>query len=242
MYRLTSAFIYEGRKTWVHELDPRSKLILSATVMLISILSESLLIQILVWTGEMLISFIGKELRKFLNSALLVLPFSVFILLINYVFGRGLMASITLSLRLVAMVGAFSIFFALTPPEDFILMLESLKVPALISFSFSLALRFIPVMAEETQRIIDAQRSRGLKVDSRNPIRRLKMMMPIFIPLIILSIKKSMEVAEALETRCFDPNAKRTSIIELKMTMRDYLIIALSLAILLAYFILKCSI
>jgi energy-coupling factor transport system permease protein len=97
-----------------------------------------------------------------------------------------------------------------------------------------MALRFVPVLAQQTQVIVDAQKSRGLSLDSKNPLKRIRALIPIFIPIIILSIKRSIEVAEALESRAFDPSRPRSSWIELKMTGPDWIFASLNVVFLAA--------
>lgn len=235
MLRVAEAFIFERKKSLIHELDPRVKFLATIIALVISILSNNMFIHLTIIILSVGVSIFGKELRKYINSILMITPFFLFIFIVNYIVNRELISSLVLSLRLVVMTSAFSLFFALTPPEDFILMLEAFKFPQTISFSFSLALRFIPVMAEEAQRIIDAQRSRGLELEFKNPFKRIRNLIPIFIPLIVLSIKRSIEIAEALEARGFNPSRKRTSIIKLKMGRTDYLALLLITSLTMGY-------
>lgn len=240
MYRLMSAFIYERGETFLHTIDPRAKLAWVAVFFASSVMSNLIIFQLLVLLIHSLMALLAKNLRRWLRSLLSVAPFFLFILVVTYLITQNPMRSILPSVRLLALVGIFSIFFMSTPPETFGLMLEKLGLPQTVSLAFSMALRFIPVLAQQSQDVIDAQKSRGLSVDARNPLKKLRSLIPIFIPIIVLSIKRSIEVAEALEVRAFDLSRKRTSLVDLRMGRGDFLfltVVALFLGVfLLLYF------
>jgi energy-coupling factor transport system permease protein len=80
-------------------------------------------------------------------------------------------------------------------------------------------------MAVDAQTVVDAQRSRGLELDKGNFMKRIRNYIPILIPLIISAIRRSVELAEALESRAFGASEKRTAIVTLKMRIADYLVI-----------------
>jgi energy-coupling factor transport system permease protein len=84
-------------------------------------------------------------------------------------------------------------------------------------------------MAVDAQTVVDAQRSRGLELDKGNFMKRIRNYVPILIPLIISAIRRSVELAEALEARGFGATEKRTSIVTLKMRWADYVVIVLTL-------------
>jgi energy-coupling factor transport system permease protein len=85
--------------------------------------------------------------------------------------------------------------------------------------------RLVPTMAIDAQTVVDAQRSRGLELDKGNFIKRIRNYIPILIPLIISAIRRSVELAEALESRAFGATENRTTIVTLKMRPADYLVI-----------------
>lgn len=222
MYKLTSAFIYQPKPTFLHRLDPRAKLFMVAAFFATSFLIGNLYYLVLLLELEALIAVSASTLKRWTRSIAAVAPFFLFIFIVNYLTEQGLVGSFLPAIKLIILVGIFSLFFITTAPDMFALMLDKLGLPQIISLAFSMALRFVPVLAQQTQDIIDAQRSRGLSVDSRNPLKRIRALVPIFIPIIILSIKRSIEVAEALESRAFDPSRPRSSWIELKMGRWDW--------------------
>jgi energy-coupling factor transport system permease protein len=113
------------------------------------------------------------------------------------------------------------------------LALEKARVPYEFNFAFITAIRFVPVLADEAQSIMDAQRSRGLELDKGNFLTRVRNYIPILLPLIINSIRRSLELAEAMESRAFGATANRTNLYELKMEKDDKLMLITSIILLL---------
>src|SRR5208337_1521005 len=153
----------------------------------------------------------------------------IFIFAMNYIFGTSLVLAIAFTLRFFAIMSAFSLFFMTTSADDLGLALEQAHIPYVISFTFTTAVRLVPTMAVDAQTVVDAQRSRGLELDKGNFLKRVKNYIPILIPLIISAIRRSVELAEALESRAFGANENRTSIVILKMRPADYLVIIATL-------------
>jgi energy-coupling factor transport system permease protein len=116
-----------------------------------------------------------------------------------------------------------------TSPDDLGLALESMKVPYTLCFTFTTAVRLVPTMAVDAQTVVDAQKSRGLELDKGNPLKRVRNYVPILIPLIVNAIRRSVELAEALESRAFGSTEKRESLIGLKMKGSDYFVIVATL-------------
>ena len=121
------------------------------------------------------------------------------------------------------MISAFSIFFLTVHPNDLALSLISMKIPYEIAFSFSLAFRFVPTIANEAQNIMDAQQSRGYELQQKGLVNQIKNLFPLLIPLIICSIHRAFNVAEALESRAFGSNKERTYYYTIKYSLRDWI-------------------
>jgi energy-coupling factor transport system permease protein len=137
-----------------------------------------------------------------------------------------------MSLRFVVLMTSFSIFFLTTSPDDLGLALEQSHVPYEFCFAFTTAVRFVPVLAREAQTIMDAQKSRGLELEKGGFMKRIRNYVPILIPLIVSSIRRSLELAEAMETRAFGAKKHRTSLYALKITREDTLTLILCLVFL----------
>ena len=143
----------------------------------------------------------------------------------NVIFGTSLPSALAFTTRFFDIMSAFSFFFMTTSADDLGLALEQIHVPYSISFTFTTAVRLVPTMAIDAQTVVDAQRSRGLELDKGNFVKRVRNYIPILIPLIISAIRRSVELAEALESRAFGATEKRTAIVTLKMRLADFLVI-----------------
>ena len=177
----------------------------------------------------------GKVVKKWLTSIKGLAFIVVFIIVLN-TWLTSLDFAVSMCLRIVLLVSAFSIFFMTVHPDELASSLLSMKVPFSFTFTLSLATRFIPTLAQEAQNIIDAQRSRGLELEKGNVITRVKNMVPILIPLIINSIKRAFSIAEALESKAFGTITTRTNYFELVMRKRDYFIIGLMIVFVIGVF------
>ncbi|MFX0106078.1 MAG: energy-coupling factor transporter transmembrane component T family protein, partial [Candidatus Hodarchaeota archaeon] len=145
----------------------------------------------------------------------------IFIVILNTLF-ISLSFAIAMILRIYIMVSAFSIFFLTVDPNDLALSLISMKFPYEFAFSFSLAFRFVPTIAFEAQNILDAQQSRGYEMQKKGLISQIKNLFPLLIPLIICSIKRAFNVAEALESRAFGSRKERSYYYSIKYSIIDW--------------------
>ncbi|MDQ1281224.1 MAG: energy-coupling factor transport system permease protein, partial [Thermoproteota archaeon] len=105
-------------------------------------------------------------------------------------------------------------------------------VPYEFCFAFTTAVRYVPVLANEAQTIMDAQKSRGLELEKGNFLKRIRNYIPILIPLIVGAIRRSLELAEAMESRAFGAKNKRTNLYVLRIRKADYITLASSIAVL----------
>ena len=140
--------------------------------------------------------------------------------------------AVSMTLRFVVLVESFSVFFLTTSPDHLGLALEQSRVPYEFAFAFTTAVRFVPVLAEEAQTIMDAQKARGLELEKGNFLKRIRNYIPVLIPLIVSAIRRSLELAEAMESRAWGATKKRTNLYSLKLHKGDYALLALSIGVL----------
>ena len=98
----------------------------------------------------------------------------------------------------------------------------------------SLALRFVPTLLEETDKIMSAQKARGADIESGGIVQKIKAIIPILIPLLVSSIRRATELADAMECRCYHGGDGRTRLKVLKSTWRDYVALICGVALLAA--------
>ena len=132
-------------------------------------------------------------------------------------------------LRIIMMLGLTMILTSTTKPMDltyglewYMTPLKLVKFPAhIIAMILSIALRFIPTLLDETNRIMKAQASRGVDFSRGGPAKRFKAVTSLIIPLLFSAFQRSDELADAMEIRGYDPNAKRSRYHKLTFTWRD---------------------
>ena len=218
----------------IHRLDPRAKFIGSFIVFTVAVLFTELTPLIALFLLQVPIILAAKVVKQWLESLRGALFLSGMIFVMNLFVGYALLYSVAMSFRFLTLVASFSWFFLTTSPDDLGLALERSRVPYELCFAFTTAVRFVPVLADEAQTIIDAQRSRGLELDRGDVLKRIRNYIPILIPLIVNAIRRSLELAEAMESRAFGSEAERTSLHVLEMQALDYVFIILAVVLLFA--------
>jgi energy-coupling factor transport system permease protein len=230
-------FMFKRGETGLHKLDPRVKFLISLTFVVCSLLFEELVVLAVLTLTMVPLALKGRVLKEWLStlkglSFLAVLIFAINLLFIIFGSGKSWEFPAAMALRFVVVVSAFSLFFLVTAPDEFGLALQQSKIPFDVVFALTMALRFVPVLAMEIQSIADAQRSKGLELDSGNLVMRIKRRIPLLIPLIVSSVKRSLEIAEAMEARGYGSGNPRTSLYKLNFKGMDIAIVALTLTLL----------
>jgi len=227
--RFLEGFKFSKLPTPIHQLDPRSKFLMVISIFISALIFSEIPALLTIFLIELPIVKIAKCIKRWLWSLKGGSFLAIFIFFMNLLTTRAIIASLSMSLRFIVLLSSFSIFFMTTSPDDLGLAMEKLHIPYSLSFTFITAVRLVPTMAIDAQTIIDAQRSRGLELEKGNIFKRIKNYIPILIPLIVCAIRRSIELAEALESRAFNPEKKRESLITLKMKRIDYLVSLLSI-------------
>ncbi len=223
---ILSAFNFIDKDDFVHRLDPRTKFYLVIVYLTLLIMFNEYIIQLVllftlvIW---ILLANMGNLILKSLRGMWLIIFFIIFF---NTLF-VSLNLGMKMTLRLVNIIISFSIFFQTTHPEDFTQAIAKMGISYPIAFSFSLAFRFIPTLANEVDTITKAQKSRGLVLQRGGLIQQIRNLFPLLIPLITNSIKRAYYVAESLEARAFGVVKKRTHLYPVKFHSSDWIVIVL---------------
>jgi energy-coupling factor transport system permease protein len=224
----------------IHNLDPRIKFIYVCAIFVIAIIFWELIPLIVLFVIQIPFVILAGVKREWIRSmrggAFLATIIFITNFAVAYIGARGLAESlenaIALTLRFVVLIESFSIFFLTTSPDHLGLALEQTGMPYEFCFAFTTAVRFVPVLAEEAQTIMDAQKARGLELERGNFLKRIRNYIPILIPLIVSAIRRSLELAEAMESRAWGATKKRTNLYVLKTHKNDFLLIAITIGIL----------
>lgn len=250
-------------KSVIHKLDPRTKIIL-ATLFIIAVFSANnpvAFATLLIVT--FLLIFISRISAKvILKGVKPIIAIIIFTALINVfmtagegtplvswwiikIYPEGIARAVLMVVRVVVLIIGTSILLTYTTsPISLTDGIESLLSPFkkiglpvhTFAMMMSIALRFIPTLIEETEKIMNAQKSRGADFTSGNLIQRAKALIPILIPLFVSSFKRAEELATAMECRCYRGDNNRTKLVKLQYHGRDIIFILLFLLLAAAIF------
>ncbi|MDE1853414.1 MAG: energy-coupling factor transporter transmembrane protein EcfT [Thaumarchaeota archaeon] len=221
MMWLSGGFIFRRGTSVYHTLDPRVKLLISGLMFVTTLLVRSVYELVMVLAFMIAVAAVATVLKRVARTMAFTGTFSVFIFALNFIFTRNLETSLLYSVRFVAIVVSTSLFFITTSPDELEQVMKAFRLPRDIVFAFVTAVRFIPVMMLDTMQIMDAQKSRGLELEKGNVLRRVRNMIPILIPLVVNSVVRSGELAEAMESRAYGAVPKPTSLPEYKTSVKD---------------------
>ena len=225
----------------IHNLDPRLKFIYVIAIFVVAIIFSQIIPLIVLFMMQLPFVFLAKVQRQWVRSLRGATFLATFIFVINLLttfFTKNytlaavdVESAAAMTLRFVVLVESFSVFFLTTSPDHLGLALEESRVPYEFAFAFTTAVRFVPVLAEEAQTIMDAQKARGLELEKGSLLKRIRNYVPVLIPLIVSAIRRSLELAEAMESRAWGASKKRTNLYALKLHKGDLALLTISIVI-----------
>ena len=221
---MLQSFQYRKKDTFLHNLDPRTKLGLTIILSVMTMLFTEIIPLILLLFITLVLVVTAKNTQEWITSMKGLKMLFLFILVINYFF-TDLSFALSMSLRLVVLTSVFSIYFLTVHPDDLAQSLIQLRLPFEFAFAMSMATRYVPTLAMEAQTIMDSQMSRGLELQKGNLTQKVRNFIPILVPLIVSSVRRALAVAEAIESRAFGATTARTYLHQLKMGGKDYAIL-----------------
>lgn len=196
----------------IHRRDPRVKFLYVLVMFIVAVMFIELPVLLVLFLLQIPFVLVAGVQRQWLRSLRGAMFLAIFLFVFNLIFGyispsatpygmSPLEYAFAMALRFLVLVESFSVFFLTTSPDHLSLALEQSRVPYEFTFAFTTAVRFVPVLAEEAQTIMDAQKARGLELEKGNFMKRIRNYIPILIPLIVSAIRRSLELAEAMESR-----------------------------------------
>ena len=235
----------------VHKFDPRMKLVLTIVyIILLFAASNPLgltlsLVFLVAMYGVAKIPFklITKSLKPILPIILFTAVLNLFFVsgegepLVHFwvlnIYAEGLRYAILMAVRVMALIAGTSLLTYTTSPivltdaiEQLLKPLGRLHFPVHeLAMMMSIALRFIPTLIEETDKIMNAQKARGAMLDNGSMMERVKALVPVLIPLFISAFRRADELAMAMECRCYHGDEGRTKLNVLHYQTRDYLVL-----------------
>lgn len=248
----------------IHRLDSRVKLVLDILYLVILFTAQSytgLLLGMLFMVMCYMLARI--KLVMILKSVKPILPLMIFTGILNLFFVKGetplfkwefieiypegVNTALFMLIRVITLIVGMSLLTYTTSPimltdaiERLLSPLKKIHVPVHeLSMMMTIALRFIPTLVEETDKIMSAQKARGADFDSGNLFQRAKALLPILVPLFVSAFRRADELAVAMESRCYHGGEGRTRMKQLRMQGIDAWALLLGAAFLAVIFVMK---
>jgi len=244
-------FLYLDKATPIHRLDPRTKLFLMLGSFVAAVLFAqpgplfALLVVLLVYGA------LGRSLENLRRIWFLLVGIAIFSIASWSIVVRGttpllwrvtwesLAFGVGAALKIDGMIISGLVFLSTTRIEEIILGLIRLRVPYQAAFAFSLGIRMVPTIIGTAVTVIEAQRSRGLDLESGGLLARLRNHVPLLVPIFLQTLRSTDQLAKALESRGFGARRERTSYLEIGFRARDGLALALGALILAAFLVVR---
>ena len=238
---------YVPGATVLHRLNPVAKLALASGIIIATFLAASYpaLVGLLVITLALgayagVFSRLASLLKVLLPLAAIMLVLQMIFVqggerLVGFVTSEGLVTGSKACLRLLGVALPLVLVLTVTKLTDLAnACVEILHVPYRYAFAFTTALRFVPLFGQEMNAIMEAQTARGVEYDTKNPIKKLQLMLPLCIPLLISSVGKTDATALAAEQRGFYLRTRESSYKRYPLQALDFAAIAVAAALIVA--------
>ena len=239
---------YYSADSVIHRLDPRVKFVFTIVYIISLYVGKGLwcylfaaaFLGFVITLSKVPVSFIVRGLRSIVFLLVLSAVFNVFLVNGEHVIFQwkflkitleGIETAVLMMVRLVFLIMGTSLLTLTTTPSDITDGLEKglgflkvIKVPVHeIAMMMSIALRFIPILIEEVNKIMKAQQARGADFDNGGLIKKAKAMIPLLIPLFVSAFRRAADLAAAMEARCYHGGEGRTKLHPLKYKKADFI-------------------
>ena len=229
----------------IHRLDPRAKILLFiAYIVLIFCTFNYAALALTAGFAVLFIALSRISPKFYFKSMKIVIFIVIFTSLLNLFYGagdpiwqwwvlrltwNGINRAVFVTVRIISLILASSCLTFTTSPTEFTDAVERLMKPLAklrfpvheVAMMMSLALRFVPTLLEETDKIMQAQKARGADLESGGFVKRVKSLIPILIPLFVSAFRRAYDIATAMECRCYRGGAGRTRMKSIRLQSRD---------------------
>ena len=244
--------------SYLHQLDPRSKLFLLITISLCSLLTSSFAVMIMIFLGVCLLASFSGVLREWAYSLRFFIPLLIFVVIIDAFFaaeygtgtviwacqwwifspvlttGRVAFAA-AMMFRLLS-IGGFSFLFIMTTPYNrFIQSLRGMHVPQILCFSLGYALRSVTQLSRDMRNIMDAQRSRGLEYNVKTLRKNPEFALSLAIPMVVSVLHRSEQVSDAMQCRGYGGLTSASVYRPAVFPYRDWIVLLISVIVLMTF-------
>ena len=231
----------------IHRLDPRTKLLFTiffivmvfVSTNFVSLLFNLVIATVIIGLSKIPVKTVVKGLKPILlvviiTSVLQIAYVKTGVILVDVwkirITSGGVLTAVFMAIRISLLIVMSTMLTYTTSPTSLTNGLDRLFAPLkkigidfhMVTMIMTIALRFIPTLIEEVDKIMSAQKSRGASFDQGNLIKRAKALIPLFIPLLFNSIRRAYELANAMTCRCYNGGKGKTTMNALKFTKSDY--------------------
>jgi len=239
------SFRYREKGTVIHRLNPFCKLVWVGSVSVLALILDNPLFLLLLFLSTLPLVVTAKVCKEWTSFMRFALYLCVAIIVINALVSyhgthilaeaplripvmgtpkitlEAIVYGVAMCLRLLTIISAFAILTFTVHPDDMMLSMIKMKLPYRSVLVTSLSTRFIPTLFDDVERITDVQRSRGLELDKGRLPQRIRGRMAIIIPLLSNSLNRTVQVAEAMESRAFGSGTRRSFYKEIRTSPTD---------------------
>lgn len=242
---------YYNTSSVVHKMDARFKILELISVIVFIFVSKNFLalfLMALVILTAMLLSRV--PVKMYFRNLKMILPIVIFTAVINVLYVSngetpifswwiinitvgGLLKAAFMAIRILLLILISAVLSYTTTPTELTDGIESLLKPLKLlglgepvhtfAMMMTIALRFIPTLTDETDKIISAQKARGVDLENGGLVKKVKSLLPILVPLLFSAIRRADELADAMDCRCYSGGKGRTRMKKLKAKSRDYI-------------------
>lgn len=243
--------IFIDNNSFIHRLDPRTKITIFLLTFVAILLFENPLWMMPVTFLILLQLVVSGSLRNLGRIKYILIVMTVSSMILWNLFAKGVTPlfwifklesmyyAIARTLLMVLMISAGMVLISTTRNEELVLGMIRMGMPYRVGFSISTALRLVPTIASSAETISQAQRSRGLDLDSGGILDRIRKFLPLLVPVFISTIRSTNIFGMALESKGFGAREDRTFYLKLEMRKWDYILIAFSIIFVIASVVLN---
>lgn len=235
---------YAPGNTALHKLHPVAKVALAAAIIAATFLSSSYVMLVGLLAFILFMGAYAGVANRLVALMKLLVPLALILFLLQVFFMRagtpvlgfatdeGLITGSKACLRLLGVATPLLLMLMVTPLTDLAnACVEKLHIPYRYAFTFTTALRFVPIFSQEMNAIMEAQTARGVEYDTKNPLKKLRLMLPLCVPLLLSSVSKTDATALAAEQRGFYLRTRESAYDRYPLVARDYAAFALCAAL-----------
>src|SRR5918911_133004 len=243
--------LYLDRDTWVHRLDPRTKMFLLVGMFALAFVFLDPLYELAVLGLVLFFGYLAKVLVNLRRIWFILVTIAILAIILWSVLGSGrtplflfveqeaLLYGISIALRIDITIIAGMIFLSTTRNEEVAIGLVRVGIPYRFAFAVSTTLRLVPTIVATGPTISQAQRSRGLDLDSGNIVSRIRKHVPLLVPVFVTTVRSTNVFSMALESKGFGAGAGRTFFLHIAMGGRDALVLVAFVALLAGCIVLR---